>query len=841
MSAKVFELKVTKIESICIFELNWGAGQKITVSLHYPSLLDNYYEQWKKAYLDYYRNLRGRKTASGKGNVKKDYRSHLVNTHSLLLDKFHRWLFSPELVEIRREIASSVNYLDDKQKEWIEVFLTCTPVEIARLPWETWEIGTDLGIPKRIRIARNPANIRNENLRPLHRKVRILAILGDDTGLNFDSEKEELNKFKSIAYVKFIGWTLKKNIDELKQEIVQNIASVDGWDILFFAGHSNESVLTGGELGIAPNASIFVSEIEDALKLAKKRGLQFAIFNSCSGINIAESLINLGLSQVVVMREPINNKVAQEFLKQFLRSLAEYKDVHESLLDASKFLKQQEQRLSYPSTYLVPSLFRHPSAELFRIEPFGLWSIIKQWLPTSKEAKWLGIFLLISLFTPLQTLLLDSRFFIQAVYRQITGQNLSNYQPQIVLVQIDKKSLKKAKLEESKQCKETGERFRERYLDYCYMSIIVKDIERLNPQIVGIDYILSEVNEHENKSQILNQAIQKINNNKSTLTVFAYQQKYEEGDRDEVHSKIADSNRNFNGNIYGNPLFYLDLPKNQDCYKDNQCPFSYVIASISQFKKQELIKIKKEESFHESIASLIKNKTDTNLTFTFLNKTYLQPITRFSQNFFQMWFHPVIDYSISKQIIYKTISACELLNTCEISSNKQTILNNFNQKIVIIAPGVYSDMYEYEKQAKDDNRGLPLAIAYWRNQDGWKDFFDGNDTFTGGEIHAYMIHHFINRDLVIPIPDVGMILVVSILGKFVCIKILKSPDYRQLISKYFAGLILTYFLFSLIISLQIYITIRLLIPWLLPSITLWNYIRLELKENYYSKTYAQTQ
>ncbi|MGB3638534.1 MAG: CHASE2 domain-containing protein [Rivularia sp. (in: cyanobacteria)] len=829
MSAKVFELKVTKIESTCIFELNWEAGQKITVNLQYSSLLSNYYEQWRKAYLDYYINLRGRKTASGKGSVKKDYRSHLINTHSKLLDEFHRWLFSPELIEIRREIANSVNYLDDKQKEWVEVFLTCTPVEIARLPWETWEIGTDLGIPKRIRIARNPANIRNENVRPLHRKVRILAILGDDTGLNFDSEKEEFNKIKSIAYVKFIGWRLNKNIDELKQEIVQNIASVDGWDILFFAGHSNESVLTGGELGIAPNASIFISEIEDALKLAKKRGLQFAIFNSCSGINIAESLINLGLSQVVVMREPINNKVAQEFLKQFLRSLAEYKDVHESLLDASKFLKQQEQRLAYPSTYLVPSLFRHPGAELFRIQPFGLFSIIKQWLPTSKEAKWLGIFFLISLIPPLQTLFLDSRFFLQAVYRQITGQKLSNYQPQIVLVQIDEKSIKKAKYEESKQCKETGEKFRERYLDYCYMASIIKKMESLNTKIIGIDYVLSAVHEHENKSQLLNQAVQKINNNKNTLTIFAYHQEYEEGDRDEVNKAIANSNVNFNGNIHGYD-WYLNLPKNKYCYQNNECPFAYKMALVSQINKQEII-FKSQVEFYDSINNLIENKRANSYKVNFLYKTYLQPITSLSQNFFQMWFHPVIDYSIPKQRIYQRISACELLITCEISSNKQTILNNFNRKLVIIAPGVYNDMYEYKKQA-EDNRGLPLAIAYWRNQDGWKDFFDGNNTFTGGEIHAFMIHHFINGDLVIPIPDFGMILLVSILGKFVCIKISKNPESRQSLSKYFPGLILTYFLFSLIISLQIYITVRVLIPWFLPSIALWNYIR---------QTYVSTQ
>ncbi|MBV6627285.1 MAG: CHASE2 domain-containing protein [Rivularia sp. (in: Bacteria)] len=838
MNAKVFELKVTKIESTCIFELNWEAGKKITVSLQYSNSLGDYYQQWRKAYLDYYRNLRGRKTASGKGSIKKDFRSHLVNTHSKLLDEFHRWLFSAELIEIRREIANSVNYLSDNQKEWVEVFLTCTPVEIARLPWETWEIGTDLGVPKRIRIARNPANIRNQNFRPLHRKVRILAILGDDTGLNFDSEKEEFNKIKSIAYVKFIGWTLKKNIDELKQEIVQNIAATDGWDILFFAGHSNESVLTGGELGIAPNASIFVSEIEDALKLAKKRGLQFAIFNSCSGINIAESLINLGLSQVVVMREPINNKVAQEFLKQFLRSLTEYKDVHESLLDASKFLKQQQQRLAYPSTYLVPSLFRHPSAELFCIQPFGLFSIIKQWLPTSKEAKWLGIFLLISLIAPLQELFLDSRFFLQAVYRQVTEQVLSDSKPKIVLVQIDEKSLRIAKNTESKQCKQTEEKFRQRYLDYCYLANIINKLSSLNTKTIGIDYILNAVYEHETKSKILHQEIERINNNNNTLTVFAYEQKYEDGYRNEVKKIIADTAINFNGNTHGYDL-YLNLPKRKYCYKNNQCPIGYMVALVSQVNKQQ-INFQNRVKFSDSINNSIKNKRRNNSIVNFLYKAHIQPITKFSSKFRQMWFYPVVDYSIPKQKIYQTISACELLNTCEISSDKQKILNSFDTKIVLIAPGVYSDMDEYEKQAKD-NRGLLLAIAYWRDADGWKDFFDGNNTFTGGEMHAYMIHHFINRDLVIPIPDCGMILAVAILGKFIAIKLLIHSESRQFVSYYFTALVLIYCLLSLIISLQIYLSFRILVPWLLPSVTLWNYIRLELKEKNYVKNYVPTQ
>ena len=86
-----------------------------------------------------------------------------------------------------------------------------------------------------------------------------------------------------------------------------------------------------------------------------------------------------------------------------------------------------------------------------------------------------------------------------------------------------------------------------------------------------------------------------------------------------------------------------------------------------------------------------------------------------------------------------------------------------------------------------------------------------------------------------------MILLLAILVKFITIKLLKHTEKRQFISNYLAALVLAYCLFSLIISLQIYISLRILVPWLLPSVTLWNYIRLELKEKYYSQIYAQAQ
>jgi len=157
----------------------------------------------------------------------------------------------------------------------------------------------------------------------------------------------------------------------LLNQITTAITDKRGWDLLLFAGHSNETRITGGELAIAPNVSITLSELAPYLKIAKQRGLQFALFNSCSGLDIAKFLVDLGFNQVAVMREPIHNKVAQEFLVQFLRSMAQYRDAHDALLIASQFLKL-EKNLTYPSSALIPSLFCRPGQEVFRSKNSGV-------------------------------------------------------------------------------------------------------------------------------------------------------------------------------------------------------------------------------------------------------------------------------------------------------------------------------------------------------------------------------------------------------------------------------------------------------------------------------------
>lgn len=824
MSRTVFQLNVTQILSVCHFELR-GEGHTITVNLDYPLSLTSSYEQWQSAYLDYYRQLRGRQVINGSGSTPVDRDKQLVNAETQLLNEFHRWLLSPELVSIRREIAKATSNRSESENHWVEVFLTCTPIKLERLPWETWEIGMDLGTPEKIRIARTPATILNEPVRPLHRKARILAILGDDTGLNFEGDQQAVRSLNRVVEVEFVDCKPEVGTDApdakaLKIKIVQAIADERGWDVLFFAGHSNETVLTGGELGIAPNVSLSIWEISEALKQAKERGLQFAIFNSCSGINIAESLINLGLSQVVVMREPIHNQVAQEFLKQFLLSLAQYKDVHSAMLDASHYLKQQANRISYPSAYLVPSLFRHPNAELFRIKPFGFWSTAKQWLPTQKEAKWLGIFLFASLLLQLvPNLLLEPRILLQAIYRQVTFQVPNQVETPLLLVQIDERSL-------------SADQNRIKHhipLDYGYLARLIQKLSKLNADLIGIDYILDEYNpltkrfEEQPYTELLRKSLQD-GNAKGIQFVFGY---YET--QNSKLGRVSDDIASFSGRKEGDITFYewtVALPhvNLDDCsvsYLD--CPFSYNLALtyLQQNKKifsRNLFQfdLDNQSNFRQQLINL-KNPQSEQLNF--LKELRLHPISNWSG-----WFHPIIDFSIPPERAYESISACELLGTC---TGKRKLSDNLKNRIVLIIPGGYEAAGVHG--TGDDNFAIPLAVAFWHGERGWSNLLEGKSTFSGGEAHAYMLHHLLTRRLVVPIPDFLMILLFSLLGKGASLILLDNPSKRQRWLIGLGGITTAY----VIVSLQIYISAAVLMPWFLPLGAFWNHVRLVLRRKSY--------
>ena len=70
-------------------------------------------------------------------------------------------------------------------------------------------------------------------------------------------------------------------------------------------------------------------------------GLKLAIFNSCDGLNLANELEKLYIPQVIVMKEPIADKVAHKFLEYFLDNFISEKSLYTSVSNARNSLKKE--------------------------------------------------------------------------------------------------------------------------------------------------------------------------------------------------------------------------------------------------------------------------------------------------------------------------------------------------------------------------------------------------------------------------------------------------------------------------------------------------------------------
>jgi hypothetical protein len=815
MNYTAFYLTIQQVEQICLFQLSWGQGQNLSVNVAYPEKLTTLYQEWQNIYLSFYKKaLRGKVANMGSLAAPPiDWHARLVQAEAQFLSEFHHWLRSAELFEIRKQIAQASK---QNQTPYLDIFITCSTLTLAKLPWEVWEIATEFALESSqiriVRTAKNRQGTATATQGKYPHKARILVILGDETGLNFKTEKQAIKSLNAHAEVTFIGWQPNDNIDELKTEIVKTISSQIGWDILFFAGHSNETDLTGGELGIAPGVALSISELEPALITAKDRGLQCAVFNSCNGLSIADKLIDLGISQVAVMREPIHNQVAEVFLPRFLQALSEYKDVHESLISAAQYLKV-EKNFTYPSAYLIPSLFRHPGAELFRLKPAFMDEGIKKLIPNRREIIVLSVLLIISLLLPVQQFLLQRRVLLQAIYRQLTGQVATVATPPVLLVEIDEDSIRKAKISNPKP------------IERKYLASLIDRLTANQAKIIGIDYLLDR---HQGESdRILANSIKTaVKSAKPTLFVFAGTAN-QDGQWLRVLPNIANLNWSLEGEIEILPGYMQLLPDHNSQYNNSQSSdpdFSKLLnpgaTSISSFSGLLTLGYQLQQSSdapqpkldsQEDFFQQINNSPDRKVQ----DRSHSQTITRFSYSLHQMWMHPIIDFSISPQSVYQNIPAWQLLENQNIPKN----LQNLQDIIVIIAPGGYEEAgLNYDGEDNFLISKFP-AIKYWRDQENP---INQSQILTGGEYHAYMVHHLRTNRLVIPIPDFWMIGVAILIGKSLSLYLLPRKKSNQPQSLIIITIVTG--IYGLI-SLQLYISATaILLPWLLPSVTLWFYI-----------------
>lgn len=225
-----------------------------------------------------------------------------------LSDRFQQWLQTPSFQQLDLRLREDLQKTDP-----IRVVLRSSDRTVRQLPWYLWDMLQRF--PQAELVLSAPTfeqPIRQADRQRNKHPVRILAILGHSSGIDVESDRQHLMALPQ-ADVTFL-------VEPQRQQLNDHLWERP-WDILFFAGHS-QTTGESGRIYLNPQDSLTLEELRYGLQRAIAQGLQLAIFNSCDGLGLAQDLENLHIPQVIVMREPVPDRVAQAFLNYFLSTFA---------------------------------------------------------------------------------------------------------------------------------------------------------------------------------------------------------------------------------------------------------------------------------------------------------------------------------------------------------------------------------------------------------------------------------------------------------------------------------------------------------------------------------------
>ncbi|HEY9729725.1 MAG TPA: CHASE2 domain-containing protein, partial [Chroococcales cyanobacterium] len=252
------------------------------------------------------------------------------------------WLNAEQFRPLDRRLREELN-----RDEEIRVLIRTDDKDLQKLPWHLWDL---IEHYPNAEVALSPTKIDSrELLSPAtgKAKVRILAILGHSEGINIDADRRLLETLPNAETVFLVEPKHKEINDRLWEQ---------PWDIIFFAGHSETEGETG-RIYINPTESLTIHELWYALRKAVEQGLQFAIFNSCDGLGLARQLNDLQIPQIIVMRELVPDRVAQEFLKYFLTAFASSQSFYQAARGARERLQGLEK--DFPCATWLPVIYQN--------------------------------------------------------------------------------------------------------------------------------------------------------------------------------------------------------------------------------------------------------------------------------------------------------------------------------------------------------------------------------------------------------------------------------------------------------------------------------------------------
>jgi len=264
-----------------------------------------------------------------------------------LEDAINNWLNSSD-IQFRPFRDKLLKHL--QTNEPIRFIIQTDNIELWQLPWHLWDVFQKFKVE--VNISPSEYEIDFPPAAKPRNQVRILVILGNDSGINIERDLASLQQELPHAYIR----TLKNpQKSQLSGELWEQ-----EWDILFFAGHSSTQENLQGKFSINQQESLTIEELRFALTDAIEHGLKLAIFNSCDGLGLARELATLQMPATIVMRERVPDEVAQKFLLYFLKAFANKgKSLSTAVWEARARLQELED--TYPCASWLPMVCQNPA------------------------------------------------------------------------------------------------------------------------------------------------------------------------------------------------------------------------------------------------------------------------------------------------------------------------------------------------------------------------------------------------------------------------------------------------------------------------------------------------
>jgi branched-chain amino acid transport system substrate-binding protein len=305
------------------------------------------YDRWQQAYYRWGINCRwGIRLSVPPQITSVSYWDECQAAATSLEARLAQWFSQREMWELREQIVDEV-----RPQETARMFLNTQDVYLRKLPWHLWQL-----LERRPHLEIVISARHAQTTRPFHSPVRILAILGNSQEIDVQADRVMLERLPNA--------TVQVLVEPTRQEISDRLFQ-QAWDILFFAGHSrSEADCQTGKIWINASDGLTPGELKFALHRAVQNGLQLAIFNSCDGLGLARELADLHIPRLVVMREPVPDAIAQEFLRYFLNTFASGTSFYLSVRQSREQLHSFEQK--YPCASWLPVICQNPAAPELR-------------------------------------------------------------------------------------------------------------------------------------------------------------------------------------------------------------------------------------------------------------------------------------------------------------------------------------------------------------------------------------------------------------------------------------------------------------------------------------------